>query len=72
MRTRSLLPKPEYPRPDRQRSFRQGVDWLNLDGAWDHLRVRFLVPRDEQPQGGLTIYGYDAGRYPLGPTVIID
>ena len=38
----------------------------------NHLRLRFLVPRDEQPQGGLTIYGYDAGRYPLGPTVIID
>ena len=42
----------------------------NLRG--NHLRLRFLVPRDEQPQGGLTIYGYDAGRYPLGPTVIID
>jgi hypothetical protein len=138
MRTRSLLPRPEYPRPDRQRSFLQGVDWLNLNGAWEfrfdaddrgrdkrwfdpdgsdlprhphdargaltylrggrggygylchatiecelpdevvnnlrgnHLRLRFLVPRDEQPQDGLTIYGYDAGRYPRGPTVIID
>jgi Glycosyl hydrolases family 2, sugar binding domain/Glycosyl hydrolases family 2, TIM barrel domain/Glycosyl hydrolases family 2 len=38
----------------------------------NHLRLRFLVPRDEQPQGGLTIYGYTAGRYPIGPTVIID
>ncbi len=140
MRTRSLLLRPEYPRPDRQRSFLQGVDWLNLNGAWEfrfdaddrgrdkrwfdsdeqhwpdqiivpfargalsylrggrgaygylchatiecellnevvknlrsnHLRLRFLVPRDEQSQGGLTIYGYDAGRYPLVPTVIID
>jgi hypothetical protein len=35
MRTRSLLPTPEYPRPDRQRSFLQGVDWLNLNGAWE-------------------------------------
>ena len=35
MRTRSLLPRPEYPRPDRQRSFLQGVDWLNLNGAWE-------------------------------------
>jgi len=34
MRTRSLLPRPEYSRPDRQRSFLQGVDWLNLSGAW--------------------------------------
>ena len=38
----------------------------NLRG--NHLRLRFLVPCDEQPQGGLTIYGYTAGRYPLGPT----
>lgn len=42
----------------------------NLRG--NHLRLRFLVPRDEQPQGGLTLYGYTAGRYPLGPTVIVD
>jgi len=42
----------------------------NLRG--NHLRLRFLVPRDEKPQGGLTIYGYDTGRYPIGPTVIID
>jgi hypothetical protein len=33
MRTRSLLPRPEYRRLDRQRSFLQGVDWLNLNGA---------------------------------------
>ena len=38
----------------------------------NHLRLRFLMPRDEQPQGGLTIYGCNAGRYPLGPTLIID
>ena len=42
----------------------------NLRG--NHLRLRFLMPRDEQPQGGLTIYGCNAGRYPLGPTLIID
>ena len=35
MRTRTFLPRPEYPRPDRQRSFVQGVDWLNLNGAWE-------------------------------------
>jgi hypothetical protein len=35
MRTRTFLPRPEYPRPDRQRSFLQGVDWLNLNGAWE-------------------------------------
>src|SRR3954466_6484689 len=35
MRTRSFLPRPEYPRPDRQRSFLHGMDWLNLNGAWE-------------------------------------
>jgi hypothetical protein len=35
MRTRTFLPRPEYPRPDRQRGFVQGVDWLNLNGAWE-------------------------------------
>ncbi len=28
------LPRPEYPRPDRQRGFTEGFDWLNLNGAW--------------------------------------
>lgn len=35
MRTRTFLPRPEYPRPDRQRSFVHGVDWINLNGAWE-------------------------------------
>lgn len=28
------LPRPEYPRPDRQRGFIHGVDWVNLNGPW--------------------------------------
>ena len=35
MRTGTFLPRPEYPRPDRQRSFLEGVDWLNLNGPWE-------------------------------------
>jgi glycosyl hydrolase family 2 len=35
MRTRTFLPRPEYPRPDKQRAFVAGVDWLNLNGAWE-------------------------------------
>ena len=35
MRTRTFLPRPEYPRPDRQRGFVQGVDWMNLNGPWE-------------------------------------
>ncbi|MDB6171476.1 MAG: glycoside hydrolase family 2 sugar binding [Chthoniobacteraceae bacterium] len=30
-----FLPRPEYPRPDRRRSFVHGVDWLNLNGPWE-------------------------------------
>ncbi len=30
----SALPRPEYPRPDRQRGWVEGIDWLNLNGAW--------------------------------------
>lgn len=37
MRTRTYLPRPEYPRPERQRAFVHGVDWLNLNGPW-HFR----------------------------------
>ncbi len=33
--TNTFLPRPEYPRPDRQRGFVHGVDWLNLNGAWE-------------------------------------
>ena len=31
----TYLPRPEYPRPDRQRGCVHGVDWLNLNGAWE-------------------------------------
>lgn len=29
-----LYPRPEYPRPDKQRGTLNGIDWLNLNGAW--------------------------------------
>ena len=35
MRIRTFLPRPEYPRPDRQRGFVHGVDWMNLNGSWE-------------------------------------
>jgi len=31
----TYLPRPEYPRPDRQRGFVHGLDWMNLNGAWE-------------------------------------
>lgn len=30
----ATIPRPEHPRPDRQRGRVEGVDWLNLNGAW--------------------------------------
>jgi predicted transcriptional regulator len=38
----------------------------------NHLRLRCVVPKEEQSQGGLTVYGSSCGRYPIGPTVIIE
>ncbi len=29
-----VYPRPEYPRPDRQRGTLEGVDWINLNGPW--------------------------------------
>jgi hypothetical protein len=30
-----FFPRPEYPRPDRQRGTVEGLDWLNLNGPWE-------------------------------------
>jgi hypothetical protein len=29
-----IIPRPEYPRPDRQRGRIEGVEWINLNGPW--------------------------------------
>lgn len=34
MLNRFSYPRPEYPRPDRQRGTLEGTDWLNLNGPW--------------------------------------
>src|ERR1041385_6719377 len=34
MPTQFLFPRPEYPRPERQRGTIEGHDWLNLNGPW--------------------------------------
>ena len=34
MANRFIYPRPEYPRPDRQRGVLEGIDWLNLNGPW--------------------------------------
>jgi hypothetical protein len=40
-----------------------------VDGV---LRFRCGVPVDGAFQGGLTIQDFDSGRYPLGPTIIVE
>jgi hypothetical protein len=40
--------------------------------ATGELRFRCTVPADADPRGGLTVYGFDTGRFPVGPTVIIE
>lgn len=40
--------------------------------ATRELRFRCVVPREAEPRGGLTVYGYDTGRFPLGPTLVIE
>jgi hypothetical protein len=49
MASRFIYPRPEYPRPDRQRGLIDGVDWLNLTGPWQPkpspgAALRFTVP----------------------------
>lgn len=36
------------------------------------LRFRCSVPTERTPHGGLTVYDYDCGRFPIGPTVVIE
>jgi hypothetical protein len=40
--------------------------------ATGELRFRCAVPGDAAPAGGLTVYGHDTGRFPIGPTVIVE
>ncbi len=36
------------------------------------LRFRCAVPADAAPHGGLTVYDFDCGRYPICPTIMIE
>ena len=38
----------------------------------EHLRLRFEVPADARARNGLTLYGPESGRYPLGPSVVLE
>lgn len=42
------IPRPEYPRPDRQRGLIEGVDWLNLNGPWQFRFDPQRAGADEQ------------------------
>jgi len=41
-------PRPEYPRPDRQRGTHEGIDWVNLNGPW---QFRFDPGRRGEEEG---------------------
>ena len=41
-------------------------------GGDDLLRVRFEVPPDVPARNGLTIYGAECGRYPLGIVAVLE
>jgi hypothetical protein len=44
-----------------------------IDATSDRvLRLRATVPEAALARGGLTVYGAECGRFPLGPTVIVD
>lgn len=36
------------------------------------LRFRCAVPAHAPPHGGLTVYDFDCGRYPISPTIVIE
>ena len=38
----------------------------------DRLRLRFEVPADVPARNGLTLYGPECGRYPVGPSIILE
>ncbi len=41
-------------------------------GDRTHLRLRLEVPADVAARNGLTLYGPESGRYPLGPMVVLE
>lgn len=34
-KTETMIPRPEYPRPDFQRGTSEGIDWITLNGTWE-------------------------------------
>ena len=54
-RSFSADPRPEYPRPDKQRGLVSGIDWVNLNGPWDFrfdggrrgMEARWFEPQSE-------------------------
>lgn len=48
------------------------LDEVKAGMKGNRVRLRCTVPRDGTFEGGLTVYGSDGGRYPIGPTLIVD
>ncbi len=48
------------------------LDRVRTAGDGRHLRLRCEVPPDVPARNGLTLYGSESGRYPLGTTVVME
>jgi len=47
-KTETMIPRPEYPRPDFQRGTSEGIDWITLNGTWEFA----FDPNDTGEQAG--------------------
>jgi hypothetical protein len=45
---------------------------LDEAGRTGELRLRCAVPAGAHPAGGLSVYGAEAGRFPIGPTIVVE
>ncbi len=50
----------------------EAIRQIAAKGVDGKLLLRCAVPKTALPQGGLTIYGAECGRFPISPTVIIE
>ena len=68
-------PRPEYPRPDRQRGALEGIDWLNLNGPWrftfDPENIGEQQRRYRLPHPTVTASEARSLHDPFGETIVV-
>ena len=50
----------------------ESLQRVRAAGGAGHLRLRCEVPPDVPARNGLTLYGPECGRYPVGVTVVLE